>query len=77
MCEPQLRTPGIVRSSWQAADRDPDLLGPDVSGLVSQCIRKSRSLKSGSSDCPRNGTTASAGDAVTADGDVRRDAACG
>ena len=38
---------------------DPGLLGRDVPGLVSQCMRKSRSLKSGSSDCPRVGTPAS------------------
>ena len=58
MCEPQFRTPGIVRSSWQARTEIRVSSGPDVSGFVSQCIRKSRSLKSGSSDCPRNGTTA-------------------
>ena len=32
--------------------------GCDVPGRVSQCIRKSRSLNEGSSDCPSNGQTA-------------------
>ena len=52
MCAPKLRTPGIARSSMQAAVVIRTISGCDVPGLVTQCIRKSRSLKSGSSDCP-------------------------
>ena len=66
MWEPQLRTPGIVRSSRQARTETRTSSGPDVSGEVSQCIRKSRSLKLGSSDWPRNGTTASPATTVAA-----------
>ena len=46
------------------AGRDRDLVSSvaDVPGLVSQCIRKSRSLKLGSSDEPSVGETSSAGE---------------
>ena len=47
MCEPKLRTPGIVRSSrlaWVTIRRSS---GCDVPGAVIQCIRKSRSLNAG------------------------------
>jgi hypothetical protein len=37
---------------------DPPLLGRDVPGFVMMWLRKSRSLNSGMSDWPRNGTTA-------------------
>ena len=56
MCDPALRTPGIVRSSRLTLALIRNISGWPVPGLVSQCIRKSRSLKSGSSDCPRNGS---------------------
>ncbi len=49
MCEPQLRTPGISRRSWHAATETVFSCVIDVDGSVSQCIRKSRSLKLGSS----------------------------
>jgi hypothetical protein len=58
MWDPQLRTPGMVRSSRHARTEIRVSSGPEVLGSVSQCIRKSLSLKDGSSDCPRNGTTA-------------------
>ncbi len=57
MCEPQFRTPGICRSSTQARVEMRTSSGCDVPGAVTQCIRKSRSLKSGSSDWPRSGKT--------------------
>jgi hypothetical protein len=50
MCEPQLRTPGIWRSSLQASTEIRVSSPIDVPGAVTQCMRKSRSLKSGSSD---------------------------
>jgi len=53
--EPQLRTPGMVRNSWQAAVEMRTISGCDVPGLVSQCIRKSRSLNEGSSSRPSKG----------------------
>ena len=55
MCEPRLRTPGIESSSLAPLMLMRCISGQDVAGLVSQCIRKSRSLKSGSSDCPSIG----------------------
>ncbi len=56
MWEPQLRTPGIATRAPQASWEIRVSSGSDVPGFVSQCIRKSRSLKSGSSDWPRWGT---------------------
>ena len=76
MCDPQLRTPGIVRSSLQARTETRVSSGPDVSGVVTQCIRKSRSLKLGRRSCPRNGTTAMPATTVSGDGGVRAGAAC-
>jgi hypothetical protein len=58
MWAPKLRTPGIARSSLLAAVVMRTSSGWEVPGAVTQCIRKSRSLKSGSSDCPSLGTTA-------------------
>ena len=58
MCEPQLRTPGMDRSSTQAATVTRVSSGCDVPGAVTQCIKKSRSLKSGRSDWPSCGHTA-------------------
>ena len=59
MWAPKLRTPGIVRSSLLACDRDPRFIsGQEVLGSVTQCIRKSRSLNDGSSECPSNGQIA-------------------
>ena len=58
MCDPQLRTPGMSRSSRQAWTEIRVSSGREVPGFVSQCMRKSRSLKSGSSDWPRSGVTA-------------------
>ena len=55
MCEPQLRTPGISRRSLQARTEMRVSSGADVPGSVSQCIRKSRSLKFGSSWFPSVG----------------------
>ena len=58
MWAPKLRTPGIARSSLLARTVTRYISGCDVPGGVSQCIRKSRSLNEGSSDCPSNGQTA-------------------
>ncbi len=55
MCAPKLRTPGMACSSLDAATVIRVSSGSDVPGLVTQCIRKSRSLKSGSSDWPSVG----------------------
>ena len=55
MWAPQFRTPGMVRSSAQAFWLTRYSSVTEVPGWVSQCIRKSRSLKSGSSDCPSSG----------------------
>ena len=59
MCEPQLRTPGISRRSLQAETETRVSSGADVPGWLSQCIRKSRSLKFGSSWLPSVGKTSS------------------
>ena len=58
MWAPKLRTPGMARSSLLARTVTRYISGCDVPGGVSQCIRKSRSLNEGSSDCPSNGQTA-------------------
>ena len=55
MCAPKLRTPGMACSSLAAGHVMRTSSGSDVPGLVTQCIRKSRSLKSGSSDWPERG----------------------
>ena len=55
MCDPQLRTPGISRRSRQADTDTRVSSATDVPGGVSQCIRKSRSLKLGSNWLPRKG----------------------
>ena len=60
MWEPKLRTPGIACSSFAAATEMRTCSSLEVSGLVTQCMRKSRSLNSGSSSCPRRGTTSDA-----------------
>jgi hypothetical protein len=52
MWDPQLRTPGIVRSSIQAAVEIRTSSEWEVPGAVTQCMRKSRSLNSGSNDWP-------------------------
>ena len=39
--------------------------GQEVPGLVSQCIRKSRSLNDGSRDCPSSGQIARPATAMT------------
>ena len=61
MCEPQLRTPGISRRSLQAATEMRVSSGAEVPGWVSQCMRKSRSLKFGSSWLPSVGAGQRAG----------------
>ena len=66
MWAPKLRTPGIARSSILAAVVIRTSSGWEVPGAVTQCIRKSRSLKSGSSDCPSLGTTATPSSTMTA-----------
>ena len=55
MWEPQLRTPGISRRSRQALAEIRVSSDAPVAGSVSQCIRKSRSLKFGSSWRPKRG----------------------
>ena len=55
MCEPQLRTPGIFCRSWQALTEMRYSSLTFVDGSVSQCMRKSRSLKFGSSCDPSDG----------------------
>ena len=55
MWAPKLRTPGMARSSLLARVVMRTISGCEVSGLVTQCIKKSRSLKSGSSEWPSNG----------------------
>ena len=57
MCAPKLRTPGIARSSLLDSVVIRTSSDSEVPGLVTQCIRKSRSLKSGSSSWPSWGTT--------------------
>ena len=59
MWEPQLRTPGISCRSTHADTETRYSSGADVPGWLSQCIRKSRSLKLGSSWLPRVGATIS------------------
>jgi hypothetical protein len=58
MCDPAFRTPGIDSSSRLTRLVILTISGCPVPGLVNQCIRKSRSLKEGSSDCPRSGSAA-------------------
>ena len=65
MCEPALRTPGIVSNSALTNLVVRTSSCSEVSGLVNQCIRKSRSLKFGSSDCPSTGSTARPATVVT------------
>ena len=48
MWAPKLRTPGMARSSLLASVVIRTSSGCDVDGSVTQCIRKSRSLNSGS-----------------------------
>ena len=48
----------MARSSLLASTVTRYISGCDVPGGVSQCIRKSRSLNEGSSDCPSSGQTA-------------------
>jgi len=52
-----LRTPGMARSSLLARVVMRNISGSEVSGEVTQCIRKSRSLNAGSNECPSNGQT--------------------
>ena len=55
MWEPKLRTPGMAVSSrlaWVTIRRSSPT---DVPGAEIQCIKKSRSWKVGSSDCPSSG----------------------
>ena len=56
MCDPALRTPGISSSSALTSFVVRTSSCREVSGLASQCMRKSRSLKFGSSDCPSSGS---------------------
>src|SRR5262245_63484820 len=58
MCAPKLRTPGIARSSLLARWVMRQVSACEVPSAGTQCIRKSRSLKSGSSPWPRNGHSA-------------------
>ncbi len=58
MWAPKFRTPSMLRSSWLPRVVMRTISGWDVPGVASQCIRKSRSLKSGSSELPSEGTTA-------------------
>ena len=52
MWAPKLRTPGIARSSMLAWVVMRTISGCEALGVVSQCMRKSRSLNEGSSDWP-------------------------
>ncbi len=58
MWEPKLRTPGMDRSSRLPRSTIRTSSGWEVPGAVTQCIRKSRSLKVGNRDSPSEGTTA-------------------
>ena len=57
MCAPKLRTPSMSRSSLLPWVVIRTISGCEVPGVASQCIRKSRSLKSGSSVWPSAGAT--------------------
>ena len=52
---PEVAHTGMARSSLLAAVVTRTSSGSDVPGLVTQCIRKSRSLNDGSSDWPSRG----------------------
>ena len=65
MCEPQLRTPSIWRRSWQAETEIRVSSPTEVPGWVSQCIKKSRSLKLGNSWLPSVGTASTPTSSIT------------
>ena len=58
MWAPTLWTPGMACNSRPIWVVLRTISGRDVPGLVTQWTRKSSSLKSGNSDCPRNGSAA-------------------
>ena len=58
MCEPKFRTPGIARRSFESCSVIRRSSSTDVPGLVIQWMRNPRSLNSGNSDEPMNGSTA-------------------
>ena len=61
----KLRMPGMAIRSSLAARVIRCISVDDVPGWATQCIRKSRSLKCGSSACPRVGMTARASTSST------------
>ncbi len=63
--EPQLRTPGMVSSSLQPRIEMRTFSGCELPGMVTQCIRKSRSLNDGSNDWPSSGHKAKPATATT------------
>ena len=77
MWAPKFWTPGMARQLLLAGVVIRTISGCEVPGLVTQCIRKSRSLNAGSSVLPKPGTTARPAMATSAEHDVWPAGACG
>ena len=77
MWEPKLRTPGIAWSSFAEAVEIRTSSACDVPGLVTQCIRKSRSLKFGQQLLAEAGHDDEPGRDDQAGHGERRGSACG